>query len=124
MNEILNMTPTYLAALSGAALLLLGFLAPKKFAGIEVEWTRLKSLGCIVAGLLLLSYVVIPALTNKVLVDQSAIGQLKSETQQGIDAITRARGENSYPGCFDKASVGLKPLNDAIATLNKIMATK
>jgi hypothetical protein len=124
MTELLNMTPTYLAALGGVALLLLGFLTPTRFAGVEVQWTRPKSLGCLLAGLLILSFVGGPALTNTALVDRAALTQIKNDAQKGIDAIMSARSGNSYPWCFDKATEGLAPLNDTLAILKKLGTAK
>jgi hypothetical protein len=124
MTEFLNMTPTYLAALSGAAFLLLGFLTPTRFAGVEVQWTHVKAIGCFFAGLILLSYAILSQVITKVLVDQSVIAQLISDAQKAIDSINSARAGNSYPYCSDHAGAGLPPLNDTLAILKKLGTTK
>jgi hypothetical protein len=110
----------------GIFLVFLGIFAPKKFFGIEFEWTPATSAVALVAGVTFFafSYPKLRFWTDTVNVDRAVIATLAANTQKAIDGINSARSGNSYPWCFDKASTGLAPLNDNLASLNKLSATK
>jgi hypothetical protein len=121
------LTPDYAGFALGILLFLLGVFVPKRFVGIQVDWTPPLSLAAIIIGAVFFAFSY-PQLrfwqSNTVNVDRAVIGQLASDAQKGIDSINSARGGSSYPYCFDHASAGLTPLNDALELLKKLGTTK
>ncbi|MET4038075.1 hypothetical protein ABIB94_009257 [Bradyrhizobium sp. JR7.2] len=111
----------------GIFLAFLGLFAPKKFFGIEFDWTPATSAAALISGVAFFAFSY-PQLrfwqSNTSNVDQATIAKLVLDTQQGIDSINAARSGNSYPYCSDHAGAGLAPLNDAITILNKIAKAK
>jgi hypothetical protein len=111
----------------GIFLAFLGLFAPKRFFGIEFDWTPATSALALIAGVMFFAFSY-PQLrfwqSSTVNVDQAIVGKLISNTQQGIDSINSARAGNSYPYCSDHAGAGLAPLNDAVMILKALAKTK
>lgn len=129
MERLLPLIPDLdtLCMIFGIGLALIGAVAPKRFFGIETDWTSTTSAFVAIVGV---AFVVFsfPQLrfwkTDTVNVDRAVLAKLEANTQKAVDGIMSARSGNSYPWCFDKASTGLGPLNENLASLKQLALKK
>lgn len=109
----------------GIFLAFLGLFAPKKFFGIEFDWTAATSGTALIVGAAFFAFSY-PQLrfwqSNTVNIDKVVLVALATDAQAGIDAINSAKAGNSYPYCSDHAGAGIKPLADALAALKAVGA--
>lgn len=86
--------PDWMCFAAGFIFLILGLFTPKRFAGVEMDWSSARSLTAILLGaiLLVISY---PQLrfwqSNTVNVDRALIATLTTDAQKGLDSINAAR---------------------------------
>jgi hypothetical protein len=109
----------------GIFLAFLGLFTPKKFFGIEFEWTSATSTIAFIAGVAFFAFSY-PQLrfwqSNTVNVDRAVLATLASDARAGIDSINSARSGGDIRWCLDHSGAGLTPLTDAMSILKKLGA--
>jgi hypothetical protein len=117
--------PDWLCFATGFVFLVLGLFAPRRFVGIEMEWTPATSLTAIILGAVLLAFSY-PQLrfwrSNTVIVDRADLATLAKNNKAALDAIERARrGAGNADWLFDSATMGLKPTQDNAEIFKKLI---
>jgi len=109
----------------GIFLAFLGLFAPKKFFGIEFDWTSATSATALIVGAVFFAFSY-PQLrfwqSDTVNVPRSVLIKLASNSKSAKDALDAARRGPDYPNCNDKAGVGLAPMSDSMAILKTLGA--
>src|SRR5581483_8561943 len=119
---LLKLSPDYLAFVVGCLLMLLGLFTPKRFAGIEMDWSSTRSALAVIIGILVAAFS-FPQLrfwqSNTVNIEVALISSLKTQLGKARDLASGSHDNSSDAGtCSRHGGEGMAVLDKAIASLN------